>query len=157
MLQALSYVSSVPFYEDLFGMTLISERHFPEAKFSLFFLGTLTEEEKAKLPSDPLSPETFDFMKSMQNPVLELTHNHGTEDREGMSYHNGNQEPRKGFGHIGFLCDDVYKACDMLHEKNVPFIKEPNGGKMKGLAFVQDPDGYWIEVIQRGLKVELQE
>jgi lactoylglutathione lyase len=42
--------------------------------------------------------------------VLELTHNHGTETDANFSYHNGNIEP-KGFGHIGFLVDDVYQVC----------------------------------------------
>jgi lactoylglutathione lyase len=48
------------------------------------------------------------------NPVLELTHNHGTESNENFSYLNGNSEPFKGFGHIGFIVDDVYKACEYM-------------------------------------------
>ena len=60
---------------------------------------------------DPTSPEASEYLKKMFNPVLELTHNHGTEDDPNFSYHNGNTEP-KGFGHVGFLVDDVYKVIE---------------------------------------------
>jgi lactoylglutathione lyase len=53
------------------------------------------------------------------NPVLELTHNHGTENDENFSYLNGNTEPYKGFGHIGYLVDDVFKACEYLEQQGV--------------------------------------
>lgn len=45
---------------------------------------------------------------------MELTHNHGTEKMEKFEYLSGNTEPYKGFGHIGFLVDDVYKACEFM-------------------------------------------
>jgi catechol 2,3-dioxygenase-like lactoylglutathione lyase family enzyme len=51
----------------------------------------------------------------------QLTHNHGTEDDAEFSHHNGNNEPRRGFGHIGFLVDDVYAACDELEATGVQF------------------------------------
>lgn len=41
---------------------------------------------------------------------------------------------------------DVYEACKRFEKLNVNFIKKPDDGKMKGLAFIQDPDGYWIEI-----------
>ena len=63
----------------------------------------------AQVP-DPTSDEANEFLKCLFNPVLELTHNHGTEDDAAFSYHNGNTEP-KGFGHVGFLVDDVYQVC----------------------------------------------
>jgi len=88
----------------------------------------------------------------MYQPVLELTHNHGTETDPNFSYHNGNTDPR-GFGHIGFLVDDLNSACSYLDDHQVSFKKRPEEGRMRGLAFVTDPDGYWIEIIQRGLKV----
>eukprot|EP00008_Paramoeba_atlantica_P011318 CAMPEP_0201491690 /NCGR_PEP_ID=MMETSP0151_2-20130828/30817_1 /ASSEMBLY_ACC=CAM_ASM_000257 /TAXON_ID=200890 /ORGANISM="Paramoeba atlantica, Strain 621/1 / CCAP 1560/9" /LENGTH=288 /DNA_ID=CAMNT_0047878165 /DNA_START=150 /DNA_END=1016 /DNA_ORIENTATION=+ len=144
---------SIPFYTDLLGMTVVCEKHFPQWKFSLYFLSSLAEGVKAP---DPKSEEGGEFLKNSFNPVLELTHNHGTEDDETFSYHNGNTEP-KGFGHIGFLVDDVYKACEDYEQAGVSFVKKPDGGKMKGLAFVKDPDGYWVEIIQRGLKVTLEE
>ena len=68
-----------------------------------------------------------------------LFSNHGTEDDESFSYHNGNSDP-KGFGHIGFLVDDVYKASEELEKAGYAFQKKPDDGKMKGLAFVKDPD-----------------
>jgi lactoylglutathione lyase len=144
---------SLPFYTDLLGMTIVCEKHFPQWKFSLYFLSSLSEGEAAP---DPKGEEGNEFTKKAFNPVLELTHNHGTEDDEAFSYHNGNTDP-KGFGHIGFLVDDVYKACEHYEQAGVSFIKKPDGGKMRGLAFVKDPDGYWVEIIQRGLKVTLQE
>lgn len=79
-----------------------------------------------------------------------MTHNHGTEDDKEFSHHSGNTEPRKGFGHIGFLVDDVYEACAQLEATGVEFQKKPDEGGMKGLAFAKDPDGYWIEIIKRG-------
>jgi len=85
-------------------------------------------------------------------PLLELTHNHGTEkeDTDFEGYWNGNEDGRQGFGHVGFLVDDVYKACDSIGDMGYGFRKEPDGGSMKGLAFAYDPDGYSVEIIKRG-------
>jgi lactoylglutathione lyase len=48
---------------------------------------------------------------------------------------------------------DVYAACERFEELGVPFVKRPDDGKMKGLAFVKDPDGYWIEILSpQGLR-----
>jgi lactoylglutathione lyase len=69
------------------------------------------------------------------------------------SYHNGNDQTKgelRGFGHIGFLVDDLDSACQYLEDQGVSFKKKPQEGTMRGLAFAYDPDGYWVEIIQKG-------
>ena len=81
-----------------------------------------------------------------QAGVLELTHNWGTEsDVEFAGYHCGNSAPQ-GFGHIGITVPDVYAACERFDELKIEFVKRPDDGGMKGLAFIKDPDGYWVEI-----------
>lgn len=109
-------------------------------KFSLYFLAY---EDKNDIPKDKTERTAWAFSRKA---TLELTHNWGTEDDETQSYHNGNSDPR-GFGHIGIAVPDVYEACKRFEELGVKFVKKPDDGKMKGLAFVQDPDGYWIEIL----------
>lgn len=130
---------TIPFYQSL-GMSLIREIHFND--FSLYYLATGVE-----APDDTSSGET---MGNFFGQVLELTHNHGTENDDDYKLFNGNEDNRKGFGHVGFLVDDVYKACDALRPMGYGFKKEPDGGSMKGLAFAFDPDGYWVEIVPRG-------
>ena len=130
---------SIPFYEDVLGMTLIDRFDFPEMAFSIYFLGYSVGE----IPSDPKVRAKWLFE---QPAVLELTHNHGSEDDPGIFYHNGNEDPR-GFGHIGISVPDVQAACNRFEEHGVEFVKRPDDGQMKGLAFIKDPDGYWIEIL----------
>ena len=69
---------------------------------------------------------------------------------KGEPYHNGNKDP-KGFGHIGISVPDLEAAVAHFDKCNVKFVKRPEEGSMRDLAFIQDPDGYWIEVIQADL------
>jgi len=139
MLRVKDPKKSVSFYRSM-GMSLLQERHFDD--FSLYFLATGVPE--------PRDPSTASLPDDLFNPVLELTHNHGTEDDEDFKYFNGNEDGKQGFGHVGFLVDDVYVACDAIREFGYGFRKEPDGGSMKGLAFAYDPDGYSVEIVKRG-------
>jgi len=135
---------SLDFYTRVLGMRLVRRFDFPEMKFTLFFLGMVTDKEENEIPEDKNKRATWLFG---QKAMLELTHNWGTEDDEKFAYHNGNAEPR-GFGHIGFTVPDVYKACERFEKMGVDFVKKVDAGKMNGIAFIKDPDGYWIEILQ---------
>jgi lactoylglutathione lyase len=135
MLRIKDPAKSLDFYRRL-GLKVLNEKHMDD--FSLYFMGSA-----ATASDDKAVNEQF-------YPVLELTHNHGTEKKDDFKYNNGNEENRQGFGHIGFLVDDVYKACDEIEKLGYGFKKTPDGGNMKGLAFAYDPDGYAVEIIKRG-------
>jgi lactoylglutathione lyase len=111
---------SLAFYTDALGMRLLRKTDYPGGEFTLAFVGYGSEEDSA---------------------VIELTHNWGTKD-----YVMGD-----AFGHIAIAVDDAYAACDKLRAKGVTITREP--GPMKHgstvIAFVVDPDGYKIELIQR--------
>jgi lactoylglutathione lyase len=145
MLRVKDPKKSIAFYKKM-GMSVMRESHFSD--FSLYFLASGVDPEK--VPKDPSSDEAKEACKDLFNPILELTHNHGTENDPDFKYSNGNEEGRQGCGHIGFLVDDVYEACDAIREMGYGFRKEPDGGSMKGLAFAYDPDGYSVEIIKRG-------
>uniref|UniRef100_A0A914ZEC7 lactoylglutathione lyase n=1 Tax=Panagrolaimus superbus TaxID=310955 RepID=A0A914ZEC7_9BILA len=130
---------SIPFYTNVLGMRLLNQRDFPAGKFSLFFLGYKPEKE---IPKDKSEQQEYALSTLA---TIELTHNWGTETQPDFSYHNGNKDPR-GYGHIGIVVPDVYKACENFERLGVKFVKKPEEGSMKGLAFIQDPDGYWIEI-----------
>lgn len=142
MLRVRDPAASVAFYRDVLGMTLLQRLDFEEMRFSLYFLAYLDDDEV--IPTDPAERARFIFERET---TLELTHNWGTEsDPDFAGYHSGNEEPR-GFGHLGFSVPDVERACARFEELGVPFKKRPQDGKMKGLAFILDPDGYWIEIL----------
>ena len=137
--------ASVAFYRDVLGMTLLDQFDFPDMEFSLYFMGYPASE----IPSDKTERAKGIFD---QPALLELTHNYGTEQEAGPVYHNGNDDPR-GFGHIGISVPDVYAACARFDELGVEYVKRPDDGNMKGLAFIKDPDGYWIEILSsKGLR-----
>jgi lactoylglutathione lyase len=141
MLRIKDPLRSLPFYQHVLGMTLVKEIRFPEMKFTLYFLGYVPSRDD--LPSDSDGRLKYAFG---QPAMLELTHNWGTEKEAGEPYHSGNDDPR-GFGHIGLAVPDVDAACERFEKLDVEFVKRPNDGKMKGLAFIKDPDGYWIEIL----------
>ena len=139
-------VKSVAFYRDVMGMTLIDKLEFPDMSFDLYFLTTLPEGET--YPHTPGSDEAHRYLWTMKGATLELTHNYGTEKDDAFKYHPGNAE-KDGFGHVAFNCNDVYASSARLEEKGIQFKKKPDDGRMKGLAFVYDPDGYWVEIVKR--------
>ena len=125
------------------GMRLVRKIDFPTMKFSLYFLGNLTDEEVNNVPKEIHERTAWTFK---QKTMLELTHNWGSENDANLKHHDGNSEP-KGFGHIAFSVPDVYEACKRFEKYGVEFVKKPDDGSMKGLAFIKDPDGYWIEIL----------
>ena len=112
---------SINFYQDLFGMKVLRKADYPDGKFSLAFIGYGGEDT---------------------NTVIELTHNWETSQ-----YDHGN-----AYGHIAIEVDDAYKSCEDIKSKGGKVIREA-GPMMHGttvLAFVEDPNGYKIELIQKG-------
>jgi lactoylglutathione lyase len=111
---------SVRFYTEVLGMKLLRTTDRPEQKYSLAFVGYDSEGRSA---------------------VLELTYNYGVE-----RYDLGS-----AFGHVAIEVDDVRKTCDAVRAKGGKVTREP--GPVKGgtsvIAFVEDPDGYKIEFIER--------
>jgi lactoylglutathione lyase len=119
MLRVGNLEKSLHFYTDIMGMKLLRKEEYPEHEFTLAFVGYGDESETA---------------------VIELTHNWDTE-----SYDLG-----KGYGHIAIGVDDVYKTCDKIKEMGGNIVRE--AGPMQGsdlvLAFVEDPDGYKVEILE---------
>ncbi|MQX52097.1 lactoylglutathione lyase [Alcanivorax sediminis] len=138
---------SLDFYTRVLGMRLVRKLDFPEMRFSLYFLAYLNDEEASQVPEDDVKRLTYTFGREA---MLELTHNWGTEDDADFAYHDGNAQPQ-GFGHIGITVPDVYAAAERFEELGVTFVKRPDDGNMKGLAFIKDPDGYWIEILQANM------
>ncbi|MDO7912746.1 lactoylglutathione lyase [Pseudomonas monteilii] len=141
MLRVKDITRSLDFYTRVLGFTLVEKRDFAEAQFSLYFLVLANASE---IPQD--DAKRTEWMKSIPG-VLELTHNHGTENEAGAVYHDGNSDPR-GFGHICVSVPDIKAACERFEQLEVPFQKRLTDGRMKSIAFIKDPDGYWVEIIQ---------
>jgi lactoylglutathione lyase len=133
--------ASLNFYQDVMGMKMMRTLENKSANFNLYFLGygrTPQEEENGVNGLNQIASH---------EGLLELTWNYGTEKEEGKVYHDGNSEPQ-GFGHICVTVDDLNAACQYLDEKKVGWKKRLTDGRMKTVAFILDPDGYWIEVVQ---------
>ena len=144
--------TSLAFYTEALGMHLLERFDFEEMQFSLYFLGF------AASLDGPVPKERGDriIWLACQPGILELTHNYGTEaDDDFAGYHDGNSAP-KGFGHIGVSVPDVYAACERFEQAGIEFVKRPDDGSMKGLAFIKDPDGYWVEIFSSsGLRKQI--
>jgi lactoylglutathione lyase len=109
---------SIAFYRDVLGMHLLSRKDYPDGKFTLAFVG---------------------FAKNPEQAEIELTYNWGVSAYElGTAY-----------GHIALGVDDIYAVCERIRAAGGRITREP--GPMKHgttvIAFVQDPDGYKIELI----------
>lgn len=118
MLRVGNLEKSIRFYTQVLGMKLLRQQDFPDGKFTLAFVG---------------------YGDEATHSVIELTYNYGVE-----SYDLG-----KGYGHIALGCDDVYATCEKIRAAGGKIVREP-GPMMHGktiLAFVEDPDGYKIELL----------
>ncbi len=108
------------FYTDVLGMKLLRRQDYPEGRFTLAFVGYQEESEGA---------------------VLELTHNWDT-----TSYEIGS-----GYGHVALEVEDAYRACEEISARGGRVVR-PAGPMKHGttvIAFVEDPDGYRVELIQK--------
>ncbi|MDO4643762.1 MAG: lactoylglutathione lyase [Cardiobacteriaceae bacterium] len=142
MLRVKDPAKSLDFYTRILGMTLLRKSDYEGGKFSLYFLAMLRGDEN--IPQDDEARRAW---IAGQSGILELTHNWGTENDPGFSYHNGNSEPR-GFGHICFSVPDFTAAIRWFDNNHIPYQKRPEDGTMKHIAFIKDPDEYWVEIIQ---------
>ena len=111
---------SITFYTEVLGMKLLRRKDYPGGKFTLAFVG---------------------YGDEAGHTVLELTHNWDTD-----SYDLGT-----GYGHIALAVEDAAAACDAIREKGGNVVREAGPMKHGGsvIAFVEDPDGYKIELIER--------
>lgn len=142
MLRVKDPEKALAFYSRVFGMRVMRRLDFEEMQFSLYFLARLEPDEA--VPEDEGRRTVWTFS---QRGLLELTHNWGTEAQADFAYHDGNAQPQ-GFGHICFSVPDLEAAETWFDANAVEFIKRSDQGKMKGVVFVKDIDGYWIEVVQ---------
>lgn len=133
---------SLAFYSHVMGMKVLRKLDFPEMQFSLYFLHHAVAGEQP--PEDAGERTAWTFS---QRGILELTHNWGTENDPEFRYHDGNAQPQ-GFGHICFAVPNLDTAVAWFDENQVTFVKRPEQGKMKDVAFIKDPDGYWIEIVE---------
>ena len=120
MLRVGNLERSLAFYQDVLDMQLLRKQDYPEGRFTLAFIG---------------------YGDEANHTVIELTHNWDTEQ-----YELGN-----AYGHIAIGVPDAYAACDKIKAAGGNVTRE--AGPVKGgstvIAFVTDPDGYKIELIQR--------
>jgi len=145
MLRVKDPAVSLDFYSRVFGMRVLRKLDFPEMRFSLYFLTMAEFAQHA--PTDQGERTAWTFS---QSGILELTHNWGTENDSDFKYHDGNAQPQ-GFGHICFSVPDLAAAVQWFDANQITYVKRPEQGKMRDVAFIKDPDGYWIEIVQPNL------
>ncbi len=145
MLRVKDHAVALDFYSRVMGMRVLRKLDFPEMKFSLYFLARV--DDASDIPEDTGERTAWTFS---QHGILELTHNWGTESDPDFKYHDGNAQPQ-GFGHICFSVPDLAAAISWFDENKVVYVKRPEQGKMRDVAFIKDPDGYWIEIVQANL------
>ncbi len=118
MLRVGNLEKSIQFYTEVFDMRLIRRKDYPDGKFTLAFVG---------------------YGKESENTVIELTHNWDTDH-----YDLGN-----GYGHIALEVEDVYEAVERIRERGGKIIRDagPMNAGTTIIAFVEDPDGYQVELI----------
>src|SRR5262245_8876074 len=121
MLRVLDLEKSLDFYTRLLGMKLLRRKDYPSGEFTLAFVGYGDEDSEA---------------------VIELTHNWGQKS----TYEIGS-----GFGHLSSGGPDIYVTCSALGKEGVKIPRPPGPMKHGGsvIAFIEDPDGYKIELIER--------
>ncbi|ANB14935.1 lactoylglutathione lyase GLO1 [Sugiyamaella lignohabitans] len=127
---------SLDFYKKHFGMDLVATLPVNELGFTNYFLAF--NGAKALYKDKPWYE---------REGVLELCHNHGSENDSSFKANNGNVEPHRGFGHICFSVDRLEPLCESLEAAGVKFQKKLSDGRQKDIAFALDPDGYWIELV----------
>jgi lactoylglutathione lyase len=142
MLRVKDPVVALDFYTRVLGLRVLRRLDFAEMRFSLYFLACPAD--TAAAPDDTAARTRWTFA---QRGVLELTHNWGTENDPDFKYHDGNAQPQ-GFGHICFAVPDLAAAVRWFDDNGVTFVKRPEQGKMKDVAFIKDTDGYWIEIVE---------
>lgn len=144
MLRVKDPAVALDFYTRVMGLRVLRKLDFAEMKFSLYFLAHVPAAND--IPQDAGERTAWTFS---QRGILELTHNWGTESDADFKYHDGNAQPQ-GFGHICFSVPDLDAAVAWFDQHQVPYVKRPEQGKMKDVAFIKDPDGYWIEIVEPG-------
>ncbi len=119
MIRVFDLNASIKFYTEMLGMKLLRKEDFPDGKFTLAFVGYGPEET---------------------NTVVELTHNWG----QAAPYEIGT-----GFGHLALGVNGIYAVCEALEKRGVKIPRKPSPMKhgTTHIAFVEDPDGYRIELI----------
>ncbi len=144
MIRVKDIAKSLDFYSRVLGFTVVHRHAFEQAAFTIYYL--VLRADRAAIPEDDAARLAWVLG---QPGVLELTYNHGTEQDPAFAYHAGNSEPR-GFGHLCVSVPDVKVACERFEALGVPFQKRLSDGFMRHIAFIKDPDGYWIEILQPG-------